>query len=505
MRQRTRTALVLTAGALTSLAVAAPGTAEDSSRAVPLSELQRLEPVLQYGAPPVQPTQPTGLQPSASTAAPADVQAAEMAAPRRLEPVDAVGVPAPMAAEDLRRLETTIQAQEQRLADQEKRLADQARAIEEQRQALLSQQRALKAMQTQLYGGQAQVVPATMGAAGGISPPPSQGQKVPAQAEGTPPPVGEAPPAEEPERPEVAALAEVGGVLTPKGTLVLEPSFSLTHSNINRFVFQGVEIVEAVLVGAIEASDADRDSITLAGTARYGITNRLEVEAKLPLSYRNDRVTNLIVSTGAQATQELDAFDIGDAEFAGHYQINQGTGGWPYFVGNLRVKTDTGLSPFDIDRNAQGIELELPTGSGFWGVQPSITAIFPSDPVVFYANVGYLWNIERGIDESIGASFIGDVDPGDNISVSGGMGFGLNEKASFSLGYEHNYITETKTEINGVVVESDSLQVGLLSLGFSYRLSDNISLNLDVKVGATEDAPDAQATLRVPVALQLFD
>jgi len=503
MRRRTRTALVSTAGMLTVLAV--PGWAEDGSRSVPLSELQRLEPVAPYGPLPAPPAAPAQLQ---SPAGPATVQAAEMAQPRRLEPIDAAGAPALAAANDLRRLESTIQAQERRLADQEKRLAEQARALEEQRQALLAQQRTLKAMQAQLYGGQPQVVPATMGGAGGMSPPPQVQQKVPAQAEpapGTPPPVGEAPAAEEPKRPDVAALAEVGGVLTPKGTLVVEPSLSLTHSNINRFVFQGVEIVEAVLVGAIEASDADRDSITLAGTLRYGVTDRLEVEAKLPVTYRDDRVTNLIVSTGAQATQELDAFGIGDVEIAGHYQINRGTGGWPYFVGNLRVKSDTGLSPFDIDRNAQGIELELPTGSGFWGVQPSFTAIFPSDPVVFYGNVGYLWNIERSIDETIGASLIGDVNPGDNISVSMGMGFGLNERASFNLGYEHNYITETKTEINGVVTESDSLQVGLLDLGFSYRLSDTVSLNLDVKVGATEDAPDAQATLRVPVALQLFD
>ena len=39
----------------------------------------------------------------------------------------------------------------------------------------------------------------------------------------------------------------------------------------------------------------------------------------------------------------------------------------------------------------------------------------------------------------------------------------------------------------------------------SKETNITVSLNLDVKVGATEDAPDAQATLRVPVALQLFD
>ena len=504
MRQPKRMALAAGAGALISLTMVTLGAAE---------ELRRLEPIPQYGPLPAQPPEPARLQSSAGQAAPATVQAAEAPQLRRLESPSDAGAPALLPAEDLRRLESTIQAQEQRLIEQENRLAEQARALEQQRQALLAQQRALKALQAQLSGGGAKVVAATMGGAAGMAPP-AQKQKVPAQlepsegtpppAEGTPPPVGEAPPPEEPVRPEVAALAEVGGVLTPKGRLVLEPSVTLSHSSINRFVFQGVEIVEAVLIGAIEASDADRDSITVAGTARYGITDRIEVEAKIPVVYRNDRITNLIISTNSLATQEPEAFDIGDVEFGGHYQINDGREGWPYFVGNLRVKTDTGVSPFEIERNALGIEEELPTGSGFWGVQPSLTWIFPTDPVVFYGNFGYLVNIPRDIDKTIGGIQVGRIDPGDNISVSFGMGLGLNDKTSVSFGYEHNYILKTTTEINGVDTDSQELQVGSLSLGFSYRLTDRVALNLDVKIGATEDAPDAQVSLRVPISIDLM-
>jgi uncharacterized coiled-coil protein SlyX len=413
----------------------------------------------------------------------------------------------PESSRELLELKLDLVTQQERLAEQERQLAEQARLLEEQRRAFERQQEQINALQAEAYArqysqGTPQIIPAVgRGAVVGAAPV-DDARKIQAQAQAeTQQPVGEAPKEKKDKRPEVAALVEVGGVLTPKGSLVLEPSFSFSHSSVNRFVFQGIEIVDAVLIGLIEASDADRDTLTAAMTGRVGLTNRLEFETKVPYVYRKDRVTNLILSSGKSSKTELQGHDLGDIEFGAHYQINSGQGGLPYFVGNLRVKSDTGTSPFEVSRDANGIEQELATGSGFWGVQPSITAIFPSDPAVFYANVGYLWNIKRSIDRTIGGSLIGDVDPGDNVSFSFGMGFGINERASFNLGYEHNFILETKTEINGADSASDTLQVGSLVLGLSYRLSDMVGLNVNLSIGATTDAPDASLTFRVPVSI----
>lgn len=408
---------------------------------------------------------------------------------------------------ELLELKLDIVAQQERLAEQERQLAEQARLLGEQKRAVERQQEQIDALQAQANSQQysrsiPQVIPAvgrgaTAGAVAAGESPAIQAQTEQESQQ----PVGEAPTEEKEQRPEVAALVEVGGVLTPKGTLVLEPAFSFSHSSLNRFVFQGIEIVDAVLIGLIEASDADRDTLTASVTGRVGVTNRLEFEAKVPYVYRKDRVTNLILSSNTTNKSDLDANGIGDVEFGAHYQINSGQGGWPYFVANIRIKSDTGTSPFEVSRDANGIEQELATGSGFWGVQPSVTAIFPSDPAVFYANLGYLWNIERDVDRTIGGNLISTVDPGDNISFSFGMGFGINERASFNLGYEHNFILETTTIINGAKSGSETLQVGSLVLGLSYRLSDTVGLSLSVSVGATTDAPDATLSFRVPISI----
>ncbi len=294
-------------------------------------------------------------------------------------------------------------------------------------------------------------------------------------------------------------MERAGGVLTRKGTLILEPSIQYSHSSINRFFFQGLEIVETVLVGQIEATDSDRDSLIARGTARYGITDRFEADVKIPFVYRSDRVTRNIISTSTSGTREVDAADLGDIDFGGRYQINSGLRGWPIFVAGLRVKTTTGVGPFDVARDVDGIETEHPTGSGFWGIEPGITVLYPSDPAVFYANVTHLFHLEQSIDKTIGGNLIGDVDPGDVIGIQFGMGIGLNERTSLSLGYEHSFIGETKTEINGLTATSEDFDVGSLVMQFNHAVNDKISVNLTTEAGITDDAPDIVLTLRVPV------
>ena len=321
--------------------------------------------------------------------------------------------------------------------------------------------------------------------------------------------IGTERPEEERQRPpEIQAIPELGGVLTPRGVFQVEPSIEYTNSTVNRFTFRGIEVVEAVLLGVIEAEDADRDSIRAAGTFRYGVTNRLELEAVIPFVYRNDRITTLIDPSGTEAapsiTDELNGTGLGDIEFAGHYQINDGQDGWPFFVGNLRVKTNTGEGPFDIDRDSFGVPEELATGSGFWSIEPSITVIYPTDPAVLFANVGYTWNISDNVDTQIGENLVTDVDPGDTIGLSFGMGVSLNERLSFTLGYQHDFIDGTTTVINGLETESESLDVGALLFGTSYRISDSVSVNLNTQIGVTEDAPDVRLTLRVPISFDLF-
>ena len=312
-------------------------------------------------------------------------------------------------------------------------------------------------------------------------------------------PVGEAPPPSETPQQRVAAVPEGQGVLTRAGELFFEPSFEYTRSSTNRLVFRGIELIPGIQIGLIEATDADRDTLVGTASLRYGISDRLEAEVRIPYLYRNDRIEVVQQRDEGIVRQiKLREDGIGDAEFSLRYQFNRPVGQKPIFVGTLRVKSDTGKGPFDIGYDEFGVATGLATGSGFWAVQPGLNFLMPSDPAVIYGGVAYLYHIPRDVNELVGEVLVGRVDPGDAVSANIGFGFALNPRFSFSLGYRHNYIFPTRSEIGDTIQKSNYLHVGSLNFGMSYRLTQRDVLNLGFEIGVTEDAPDVSITLRMP-------
>ncbi len=149
-----------------------------------------------------------------------------------------------------------------------------------------------------------------------------------------------------------------------------------------------------------------------------------------------------------------------------------------------------------------GLPLQQPTGSGFWAIQPGLTWLFPTDPVVFFGNFSYLHSFGKtesltlinGVQESLG-----NVQPGDIWGFNVGMGLALNEKASVSIGYDQSIVQPTSQ--NGQTVVGSVREIlGTLLIGYSYRLSPKTTLNFSIGAGLTRDTPDLTLTLRVPMS-----
>lgn len=339
------------------------------------------------------------------------------------------------------------------------------------------------------------------------------GPAAPQLAQATPPAVGQAPQRPADERPpQVAPIFDQPGVLTPRGRLVMEPSLQYGYSSSNRVSLVGYTIIPALTIGLIDVREVKRNTLTAALTARWGITNRFELEAKVPYVRRWDSVISRPLNLNGASQDEAfssDGTGLGDVELTGRYQLNNGGLDRPYYVGTLRFKSRTGKDPFEVETDpvanpntrTDGLQKELPTGSGFYTLQPGLTVLYPTDPAVFFGSVSYQYNFKRShvsLNTSDGSVDLGEVKPGNVFGFNFGMGLALNERSSFSIGYDHASVGKLKQ--NGrYAANAVQTQLGTLLFGYSHRLDKRTSLNVSVGAGVTRDAPDVQLSIRLPM------
>jgi hypothetical protein len=339
---------------------------------------------------------------------------------------------------------------------------------------------------------------------------PGVAQAAPRGGAATPAPVGVAPPREASEA-KVAQIFEQPGVLTPKGHYVVEPSLQYAYSSNNRVALVGYTIIPALLVGLVD----ERNTVTAALSGRYGVSNRFELEVKIPYVYRSDSTVSREIFTGSAIDRAFDTTGkaLGDVELGARYQFNDGGADLPYFIGTLRLKTRTGRDPFSVvtdcatrcigNTTGTGLPLDLPTGSGFNSLQPGLTWLFPSDPAVFFGSFSYTHSFARdNVSRTVlngEQEALGKVQPGDILGTNFGLGLALNDKSSFSVGFDINSVGRTRQ--NAVVVPGAVRTVlASLLMGYSYRLGSKTTLSVAVGAGLTRDTPDVTLNLKLPIA-----
>lgn len=358
---------------------------------------------------------------------------------------------------------------------------------------------------------------AAVGGNASALPMPSPDAQSEQQSTGTPTtpatPVGQAP-AQNSRPPEVAPIFQQPGVLTPKGKIVIEPAYQFGYSTADRVALVGYTIIPAILIGLIDVRQVRDTTQTAVLTSRYGITNRLELEVRIPYVDTHDDTVSRAVLTGSAEDNVFSSSGkgLGDIEATARYQINDGGADQAYYIGWFRFKSRTGTDPFQVvtdcvtrcveNLTGTGLPVQQPTGTGFYTLQPGLTWLFPSDPVVFFGNVSYLYNVERhNVYDHIllgGTQFLGNVKMGNEADISIGMGMALNDKASLSIGYDQTFIGTTY-ESGLKLPGSTKVWLGSLLIGGSYRFNQKRTLNFSLGVGVTRDTPDATVTVRMPM------
>jgi hypothetical protein len=128
-------------------------------------------------------------------------------------------------------------------------------------------------------------------------------------------------------------------------------------------------------------------------------------------------------------------------------------------------------------------------GTGHWNVGTGVSLVKTIDPAVLFGSLGYTWTLEEE-----------DVDPGDQILYSMGMGFSLNHRVSFSMAMAGAGIR--RAELNGREISGSGLDINSLQFATTVQLAKRVYLEPFVGFGLTDETGDFSVGINVPFGLE---
>lgn len=300
---------------------------------------------------------------------------------------------------------------------------------------------------------------------------------------------------------------------TQRSRFGAELAFGYSHFGDARINLDGFLALDAIFLGTISIDEVDADIFTSDLTLRYGVSDRLFIDANIPFLYRTSNYRSGGAGGAANAPVEARVSDqgLGDISIGASYQVLAETNKRPNIVVSGRVKTTTGREPFGIDFvEVEGSEgnLQVPralaTGSGVWGASLGVSALKTLDPMVVFGSINYFRNFQRGfadIDENPGDQ-PGRVAIGNALQFGVGLAFALNESSSISMSYSQRLVERSRLRLDTnetfQKVAGSQANIALVNLGATFTLGRHLSLVSTVGIGLTDDSPDMVVGLRIP-------
>lgn len=294
--------------------------------------------------------------------------------------------------------------------------------------------------------------------------------------------------------------------------LSFEVGLNYSHFDDAAINLSGFLALDAIFLGLIRIDEITSDVLAADFTARYGLTDRLQIDANVPYLYRHSNFQSAGAGGDASGLAEKSVTDsgLGDVNFGVSYRLLKETAARPDVVINARAKAPTGRNPFGVELvEVPGTEgnLEVPTslstGTGVWGASVGVSVLKTIDPMVVFGSLSYFHNFPRSfgdIDEAEGDQ-PGRVWIGDAFQYGAGVAYALNERSSLSMSFTQRFVERTRIRREGQPfqrVVGSQANVGIVNLGASFALNDRLSLLTTVGIGMTSDAPDMVVSVRLP-------
>lgn len=291
----------------------------------------------------------------------------------------------------------------------------------------------------------------------------------------------------------------------------LDAGFSYSYYDRRQLALSGFLALDAIFLGSINLDQTKASVGTFELSGRYGLSDRLSIEASLPYVYRDSRFVSGGAGGASSVVSEvrMRSQGVGDASVAAYYQWVKESQRWPDIVTSLRVRAPTGRDPFglkliqpDGDNNNLNIPEDLPTGSGVWAATFNVSALRTYDPVILFGNIGYTYNQPADFDDI--SPVAEQVSParvalGNTVQLSGGLAIALNDRSAVSFSVATASTGATHITAPGAAkrrVAGSSSNSTTLNIGASYVLPSGWTFNGQIAAGLTPDAPNFVFSLR---------
>ncbi len=282
---------------------------------------------------------------------------------------------------------------------------------------------------------------------------------------------------EEKEKKEKEILSAAGRqyTLLKKGTLGVEYNFT--------YAYYSYDVIR-------EASHIEHHAnhnLTNALYIEYALMDNLTFNSNLPFVYKYDR---------SGTSESKDVNDLGDVSLGVQWQPFKSGGALPAAILQATVTLPSGRSPYEIDP-----ESELSTGSGYYTASAGVTFSRTVDPIVAFGSLSYDHNFDiNSLDQKrSGGRVLTEVDPGDRINGSIGIGYALSYKVSLNLSYQYSYNFATTYHWKATQdTKRAAYSSSIFSIGTGWRITPTRSIYIKVGIGLTNDDPDFLFSIRVP-------
>lgn len=267
-------------------------------------------------------------------------------------------------------------------------------------------------------------------------------------------------------------LTQTGALLLPQGTFEFTPSFTYVRNEQNIGVLATFNNPETgTPVTTLANQENRRDESTLRLGLRYGLPFNAQIEMELPVNHvRATRFNQLGVESRTRAT------GIGDISLGVAKTLRREKGWRPDMVGRINYEFGNGK------REAGGEAL----GGGFRQLQGELLALWRQDPLAFTVGASYSKVFSRD-----------GFTPGDNVGISFGTMLAASQATTLSLGFTQLY--KEKEKLNGVKTPGSQQTFGILNLGATSVLSQDVTLVTNVAIGMGDGAPEYGISFALPI------